>query len=253
MSKELKPCPFCGETLQVNNANLGVHSHGSECLMRQQVVVADDPAQVSAWNRRQQAPAEQELIRFDFTNADGRPDSKMISHDEMRERYASIYAAPQPECVITDNSKVIATLEAENERLRMQLAACGVVALSNTPETAAAQRQMHPDYMSASCQDVMRAVDREMELRERVAELEQFASEIIKQYPNPNLDHEDFRVHACRHAETVMAKHREASQLTDDELLNSFTPGNGNKARRRAEALGVSLPVGIDSEGGSHD
>lgn len=55
------------------------------------------------------------------------------------------------------------------ERLRMQLVACGVVALSNTPESAASARDMHPEYMSASCADVMRAVDREMALR---AELE---------------------------------------------------------------------------------
>jgi hypothetical protein len=54
----------------------------------------------------------------------------------------------------------------EVERLRMQLAACGVVAMANTRETAAKQRDMHPDYMSASCQDVIRAVDREMALRE---------------------------------------------------------------------------------------
>lgn len=53
-------------------------------------------------------------------------------------------------------------LQAEAERLRMQLAACGVVAMSNTPETAAKNREMHPDYMSASCQDVMRIVDSEM-------------------------------------------------------------------------------------------
>lgn len=60
-------------------------------------------------------------------------------------------------------------LEAKQEILRMQLAACGVVALANTPDSAAKARDMHTDYMSASCQDVMRAVDREMELR---AELE---------------------------------------------------------------------------------
>lgn len=51
------------------------------------------------------------------------------------------------------------------ERLQMQLAACGVVALANTPESAARARDMHPDYMSASCSDVMRAVDREMHQR----------------------------------------------------------------------------------------
>ncbi len=51
------------------------------------------------------------------------------------------------------------------ERLQMQLVACGVVALANTPESAARARDMHPDYMSASCSDVMRAVDREMHQR----------------------------------------------------------------------------------------
>lgn len=64
-----------------------------------------------------------------------------------------------------------ARLQDELERERMRLAACGVVALSNTPESAAKQRDMHPDYMSASCQDVMRAVDREMEHRAEVARL----------------------------------------------------------------------------------
>lgn len=63
-------------------------------------------------------------------------------------------------------------LRAENEQLRMQLAACGVVALANTPESAAQQRAMHPDYMSESCRDVMRAVDREMALRARLGEIE---------------------------------------------------------------------------------
>lgn len=62
-----------------------------------------------------------------------------------------------------------AALQAECERLRMQLVACGVVALANTPDSAAKARDMHPDYMSASCQDVMRAVDAEMGLRTQLA------------------------------------------------------------------------------------
>jgi cell division protein FtsB len=61
---------------------------------------------------------------------------------------------------------VCGQLRAEVERLQLQLAACGVVAMANTPDSAARQRDMHPDYMSASCQDVIRAVDREMALRE---------------------------------------------------------------------------------------
>ena len=57
----------------------------------------------------------------------------------------------------------------ELEKLQMQLAACGVAALSNTRESAAAQR-IGPDnqYWSASYGDVCKAVDREMDLREKL-------------------------------------------------------------------------------------
>ena len=54
----------------------------------------------------------------------------------------------------------------------MQLIACGIVAMANTPESAVRQRDMHPDYMSESCREVMRAVDREMALRARLAEVD---------------------------------------------------------------------------------
>lgn len=57
-------------------------------------------------------------------------------------------------------------LKAAEEKMRMQLVACGVIAMSNTRETAAKQRDIHPDYKSSSCQNVMDAVDREMALRE---------------------------------------------------------------------------------------
>ena len=73
----------------------------------------------------------------------------------------------------------------ECERLRMQLAACGVVALANTIESAGEARQMHPDYMSASCSDVAGAVDREIALRterdqqaQRIGELERALLEV---------------------------------------------------------------------------
>lgn len=62
---------------------------------------------------------------------------------------------------------------AECERLQMQLAACGVVALANTIESAGEARQMHPDYMSASCSDVADAVDREIALRAERDDLRQ--------------------------------------------------------------------------------
>lgn len=72
----------------------------------------------------------------------------------------------------------LAELREECERLRMQLAACGVVALANTPESASEARQMHPDYMSASCSDVADAVDREITLRQQLAERD---AEVLEQ------------------------------------------------------------------------
>lgn len=58
------------------------------------------------------------------------------------------------------------------ERVKMQLAACGVVAMADTPDSAKKARAMHPDYESASCDDVKRRVDECIALRARVAELE---------------------------------------------------------------------------------
>lgn len=48
----LKGCPFCGEKLQINNADLAVHGHESDCFLRQQSVVMGDPQQVARWNAR---------------------------------------------------------------------------------------------------------------------------------------------------------------------------------------------------------
>ena len=56
-------------------------------------------------------------------------------------------------------------LEAELERERIRLAACGVVAMSDTPDSAIEARQMLSEYESASCDDVKRRVDECMALR----------------------------------------------------------------------------------------
>jgi hypothetical protein len=64
----------------------------------------------------------------------------------------------------------VAQLRAELERERMRLAACGVVALADTPASAAQARDMHPDYRSASCDDVARRVDECIQLRAALAE-----------------------------------------------------------------------------------
>lgn len=59
----------------------------------------------------------------------------------------------------------IERLGVELQRERMRLAACGVVALANTPDSAAKARDMHPDYGSGSCDAVAHAVDEQMRLR----------------------------------------------------------------------------------------
>lgn len=61
---------------------------------------------------------------------------------------------------------------------RIRLMACGVIALANTPESAAKVRDILPQYRSASSADVTRAVDREMELRAEVERLRKTLEEI---------------------------------------------------------------------------
>lgn len=63
-------------------------------------------------------------------------------------------------------------LEESEDLLRMQLVACGVIALSNTRDSAKVQRIMKPEYMSASASDVIDAVDKQMDYREALDQLE---------------------------------------------------------------------------------
>ena len=63
-------------------------------------------------------------------------------------------------------------LRAELETERMRLAACGVVALANTPDSAKQTREMRPEYWSASCGDVARMVDENIKLRARIEVME---------------------------------------------------------------------------------
>jgi len=62
-------------------------------------------------------------------------------------------------------------LKAEVEQLRVQLAGCGVAAMQNT-ESSKDDREKRGDYgWSESYGDVCCAVDREIELRAKLAEL----------------------------------------------------------------------------------
>ena len=101
-------------------------------------------------------------------------------------------------CEISDwAADEIERLRAELETERMRLAACGVVALANTPDSAAQAREMLPEYQSASCDDVARMVDENMRLRA--------ALESIDAYWNRD-QNETAMANACWHAiETAQA------------------------------------------------
>ena len=81
-------------------------------------------------------------------------------HAQAEEAHAYL-SQPEPEGV----EDRIAKLEADLERERLRLAACGVVAMADTPESAAKARDMSPEYHSASLADVIRQIDALMELR----------------------------------------------------------------------------------------
>ena len=66
-------------------------------------------------------------------------------------------------------SREAAELRAELERERIRLAACGVVAKADTPESAKEARDMHPHYHSASLDDVISMVDALMAERAKQA------------------------------------------------------------------------------------
>ena len=77
---------------------------------------------------------------------------------------------------LEDAVEELTALRAELETERMRLAACGVVALSNTPDSAKQARDMLPEYWSASCGDVARMVDENISLRARIEAAENDAA-----------------------------------------------------------------------------
>jgi hypothetical protein len=100
-----------------------------------------------------------------------RDEARAIANDRdamVDHRDRALTAMYQRVDIITqERDEAIADLEAE----RLRLAACGVVAMANTPESAARVRDILPVHFSASLHSVMGAVDREMELRAEVERL----------------------------------------------------------------------------------
>jgi hypothetical protein len=59
----------------------------------------------------------------------------------------------------------IESLEQQLETERMRVVACGIIATSDTPLSAVKNRNCHPDYWSASADDIARQIDELMRLR----------------------------------------------------------------------------------------
>lgn len=114
------------------------------------------------------APNEIELCQFP---ANGKPAARVYACGGDEQHYASlrIEAGSRAMSMTPEEWLDIGT---EVDTLRMQLAACGVVAMCNTPESAAKHRlSADSQYRCASYNDVEKLVDREMALRAKVAEL----------------------------------------------------------------------------------
>lgn len=107
------------------------------------------------------------------------------------------------------------------ETERMRLAACGVIALSNTRESAKKQRKMHPDYHSASLDDVIRAVDAEMDLREQLASANE-EIESTNKTMNEILDAAIVSEHKITQAKADGIREFAASLTFRGHLINTF-------------------------------
>jgi hypothetical protein len=83
----------------------------------------------------------------------------------------------------------VSELENELERERLRLAACGAVAMADTPESAAEARHIHEDFWSASLGDVIRQIDTLMSTRNQLKALQERSFnggyQPIKQQGNP--------------------------------------------------------------------
>lgn len=126
----------------------------------------------------------------------------------------------------------IQQLEKELETERMRLAACGVVALANTVDSAATSREMHPDYMSASCQDVINAVDREMALREEVGRLNKEADENAAEWGTVRLE----LAEAKAERDALKAAAKRLIEAEDSLTLEDTIYTTINLAKERDEA-----------------
>ena len=105
----------------------------------------------------------------------------------------------------------IQELEQQLETERMRVVACGIIATSDTPFSAAKNRNCHPDYWSASADDIARQIDELMRLR-----AQQTPVPVSERLPEPNTKVLAHYFNALGNGRTICAIWVPAKSRNDD-------------------------------------
>lgn len=165
-------CPKCG--YQWQQGQHGGHSCSDRLLQQLKDVMTERNSILADWNaivsasgskthggavgHVAQMRAELEAVKSELITL------KRYLAQRKQEFDWAIYANAELVALKTERDALNKSLEIE----RIRLAACGVVAMSDTPESLEKSLDMHDDYKSASCSDVERRVRECIELRARI-------------------------------------------------------------------------------------
>lgn len=131
----------------------------------------------------------------------------------------------------------VEAMEAECEQLRVQLAGCGVAAMCNTRESMTRHAVQPGDYgYSASYGDVVRAVEREVTLREELERMTQAVGLLTTLHPTMEIDVSDPIGMAHKIIEYV------------NELLRGVQDADSNGAADSGEAAQAETPVATTAQ-----
>ena len=154
-----------------------LHTHGKYLTQEKAIVASRAFKAGAAWQAAQSVPVVGEPIYW--IDPDDDANLSRIGRVGWSPLYGESPASIQAAELARLREKA-ALLEQELETERMRLAACGVIALANTANSAIQARDMLPEYWSASAQDCASAVDREMDYRSRLAMAEKDRDELQK-------------------------------------------------------------------------
>lgn len=129
-----------------------------------------------------------------------------------------------------ESTNEILRLYAELDTERMRLAACGVIAGCNTPDSYAINMRMHDSFKSGSLEQVAAAVRREIDLRDKLAEKEKELADIDAEKPEPEFRADENRIQQRRLSWCHFATIAPQGDANSDEKAEAI-------AKRVADAL----------------